>query len=296
MATCITQCPACGEQRLQPVVTLSERDAQARFLEYSRVKYGGLLDDWPNRLDVAIDRCGACGHCWYREQPSSAELAAMYQAGRFLLPIVAEQARQPTLPMQDEMRRLRRFAPAARTLLDYGSGFGRWARAAALEGFAVTAYEPAVSRGTETEKIEFEVVTDIERLAGRRFDVVNVEQVLEHTPDPAAELRRIAALCSPRTWLRVTVPNILRPPEGPTLWEVWPYDGKRAHIMAPFEHLHGFTPKSLRALVKRVGLCVVPGRAMLRAFPLRGLRDCTRWWLPAVDQTFVLLRLPTPRR
>lgn len=288
-------CPACGRHDPYAVVELNEK-SRARFDAFSAIKYGGLMRTWPQRLQIAIDHCNGCGHCWYRFQPTADDLAQMYAAARPLHGDGAAPAREPTAAMRHEMRRIRRLVPAAQTLLDYGSGFGRWARAAALEGFSVTAYEPAVSRGAEAAAIEFEVVADIEQLVGRQFDVINVEQVLEHVPDPAAELRRITMFCGPHTWIRVTVPNILRPPEGSLLWDVWPYDGKRAHIMAPFEHLHGFTPASLRALVERAGLRAVPGWKILHAFPMRGLRDCARFWIPCVDQTFVLLRVPSHSR
>jgi len=55
------------------------------MLEFSRVKYGGYLDEWMGMLTIAIDRCSACGHHWYREQPDRDSLSAMYAAGRFLL-------------------------------------------------------------------------------------------------------------------------------------------------------------------------------------------------------------------
>ena len=53
--------------------------------------------------------------------------------------------------------------------------------------------------------------------------------------------------------MRITVSNILRCIEGEKIWEEWPFDGTRAHTMAPFEHLHGFVPCSLSNLIERAG-------------------------------------------
>src|SRR5688572_22233033 len=152
------------------------------------------------------------------------------------------------------LRQLKRLAvrKTAPRFLDFGSGFGRWARAAAEIGFDVHAYEPSKVRGNE-ESPPFTLVHDLSELGSRKFDVVNIEQVLEHAADPLATLRAVRVVCIPEAIVRITVPNILRSPEGKHLWEEWPFDGRRPHTMAPFEHLHGFTPHSLECLVERAG-------------------------------------------
>lgn len=284
----IDRCPACGSTRVEPVVEMNADSAQ-RFLEFSKIKYDGLMDSWLNRMSVAIDRCPECGHHWYRDQPALEALSEMYSRGRSLLPSVGGPSRSPTTFMLIEMRRLKKITSRGRRLLDYGSGFGRWARAGVIEGFDVTGYEPSSSRGSEPGNLEFELVHDLERLSGCCFDAVNLEQVLEHVPDPLEEMRRIRRMCMAHSVVRVTVPNIKRSEEGERLWPTWPYDGTRVHTMAPFEHLHGFTPLSLRTLCRRAGFLVVPGWRFIYAFPSRGARAVLRRWIPSVDQTFVIL-------
>jgi SAM-dependent methyltransferase len=157
--------------------------------------------------------------------------------------------------MRIEMRRLRNFVNRnvnSANLLDFGSGLGRWSRAAMLEGFTVTAYEPSVERGSE-EGAPFELVHSIEDLQNRKFDAIQLEQVLEHVPDPLTTLKQLLELCKPHTIIRITVPNLLRDQDAGKVWSTWPFDGEKPHFLAPFEHLHGFTPNSLDRLLRRAG-------------------------------------------
>jgi SAM-dependent methyltransferase len=190
------------------------------------------------------------------------------------------------------MARLRRLVQnrAEPKLLDYGSGFGRWARAAVREGFSVTAFEPSAVRAKEKKEVEFEVVHDLSVLQGRTFDVVNVEQVLEHIPDPVSALRAMRCLGNEETIFRFTDPNILRPSEGRKIWEVWPFHAVHAHTLAPFEHLHGFTPKSLGLALERSGFKSVEASALWKHCPLRQVRFLSSFLFPCLGQTLFLAR------
>jgi hypothetical protein len=285
----LNECPVCGG--VGYLVVQAGGDARERFAAYSRVKYGGLMDTWLEQLELAIDRCTTCGHYWYRQQPDGAQLQAMYDAGRPLKPDSVT-SREPTSQMVEEMRRLHRVAGGEPdlSLLDYGSGFGRWARAATLVGFRVTAYEPSHSRGKEEDEVAFLWESNPKALTGRTFDIINIEQVLEHVSDPLAVMSSIRQMCSSQTLVRVTVPNIDRCHEGRRIWEVWPFDGRKPHTMAPFEHLHGFTYSSLRRLAQRTGFSPLPGSRCWREYPIPTARALLGSVLPRFGQTFLILR------
>ena len=286
----IEQCPACGG-RARTTVVRADRERRERFVAYSQLKYGGIMDRWLDDIDLTIVRCVTCGHHWYSQQPDPNQLLAMYNASRSFFGDVPL-SREPTDEMRRQMQSLRRFCPATARpfLLDYGSGYGRWARAACSEGFEVYAYEPSAARGRESDA-PFTVVHRIEELAPRKFDIVNLEQVLEHVPDPLQVLLEIKRLCEPHAIVRITVPNLLRCHEGRSIWQDWPFNGKRVHTMAPFEHLHGFTPLSLQRVVTRAGLRPLPPMATLRSnvmLPIRSLAG--RIW-PQLGHTLVLARV-----
>lgn len=290
----VDSCPACASASFGRQVTIDNEERASRFRKFSQLKYGGLFDDWVDELQPEIVSCGACGHHWYRRQPSAEQLSLMYANGRPLQN--ATVSREPSAEMLVEMKRLRQLSrKQAPTLLDFGSGFGRWARAAARAGFDVHAYEPSQARGAESVD-EFQLVHDLSEIEGMRFDVINLEQVLEHVPDPLQTLEQIKAYFAGGTILRVRVPNIARPPEGAAVWQDWPHDGTtRVHIMAPFEHLHGFTPASLKALARRAGFDVVSGWRLARSYPVNWLRDAAEPLRPGWGSTFALLTIPDRR-
>jgi SAM-dependent methyltransferase len=263
----VDRCPICSTGSPIVVAELDSR-SRSRFLEYSQRKYGGLIDRWAEDIPPKVVRCVRCTHYWYRNQPEPEELAAMYAAARGMRRGNLAPLREAAPPMIAEMRRFRRLFVAGErpTLLDYGSGHGRWARAAVTAGFAVTAFEPSVERGAESD-VPFELVHDMREMGARRFDAVQLEQVLEHVPDPLAVLREVRRYCGPDTLLRVTVPNATRAPEGRAIWRVWPFDGDQPHTLAPFEHLHGFTPESLRVLLARAGYTPLSPRLIWTKWP-----------------------------
>lgn len=281
------RCPACESERYARRVAIDD-SSRKRYRNFSEIKYGGLLNGWMEELQPEIVVCSDCGHHWYLRQPSPEQLSLMYANGRRLLSGAV--SREPTQEMLAEMRRLAKLIGKEQPrLLDFGSGFGRWARAAAQAGFCVHAYEPSEARGAESVE-EFTLVHDLSEIAGKSFDAINLEQVLEHVPDPMEILQIILAFCTADTVLRIRVPNILRPPEGTKVWADWPYDGKRVHAMAPFEHLHGFTPDSLLSLTKRAGYsCLGIGRMFAR-YPVSALRSMASHLIPSLGQTFVIAK------
>lgn len=281
----ILNCPACGSTETVLKADLND-ERRIRFAVFSQLKYSGLLESWLDEIPPVVLGCILCGHSWYRHQPDPEQLEQMYACARSLKPGVPIM-REPSVEMIKEMRRLHHLvgrSQVALTLLDYGSGYGRWARAAVKAGFRVTAFEPSVVRGGE-EQVPFELTHNFANIRGRYFDTIQIEQVLEHVPDPLNTLKQIRFFCTPQTVIRITVPNILRAPEGKNIWEFWPFDGKTPHILAPFEHLHGFTPQSLNYLLMRSGFKFVNCARSWRTYPIMQTRSIIDRIIPSLGST-----------
>lgn len=288
----LDRCPACGGGSCT-VVAVADEDSRRRFLRLSQVKYGGTMDRWMDELKLAVCCCNACRHHWYPEQPDPHHLLAMYDAAKPLFGEPGTRQRRPSPHMHREMKRLRRLVrcrDSAPALLDYGSGFGRWPRAAAQSGFRVTAFEPSLERGSEPDT-PFELVHELAVLHGRCFDAINVEQVLEHVSDPVGLLVSLRHFCHSSTVVRITVPNIDRSPEGDRLWSEWPFQGNRMHTLSPFEHLHGFTVESLRAVTARAGFAPLCGWRVWTTYPSYKIRAALGFRLRTLGQTQVLARV-----
>jgi SAM-dependent methyltransferase len=197
MQPCLySACPACGSKDRKTFTP--DATARSRFVDLSRAKYLGHMDRW--RLSLELGQCQICGHIWHLEQPDHESLTEMYAAGARRKPRPI-----PSIPPSAlrQMRRLRKLCAALQPrLLDYGSGAGAWIAAARLCGFDAVGYEPSADRARLPG-----AVNNIAALSGP-FDAVNLEQVLEHLPDPVGVLRDLRSLCGPHTLLRISVPNV----------------------------------------------------------------------------------------
>lgn len=284
----LTACPACGSERYRRHVELDDRSRQ-RFEDFTSRKYGELFHDWAERHDVAIAACLDCPHKWYIEIPDEKTLSDMYRVARPLNNRRGAKARQ-SAAMVKRMMSLRKLASGKNTLLDFGAGSCNWSRAAAAAGFSVTAFEPNDNRGAEQDD-GYEVVTDSAQLGGQMYALVHLEQVLEHLPHPYDVLRSLRARLHPDGILVARVPNVAKEERMSDVWDNWPFDGQRAHVMAPFEHLQGFTPRSLRIMVERAGYEPLPLRYLARHMPRHALARVTGRFADFAGQTQIIARL-----
>lgn len=252
----VTTCPVCENQ--QPVIVfIVDNLGKENFLKLSRKKYHGEMDGWETVLSLSVKHCGVCGHFWHADQPDQESLFRMYTAkaqGRSEKPAIsakhlaAIQRRSLTLYGLVRNKVSNGGIPK---LLEYGGGVGIWHEQFVKAGFSVTSYEPVSARADLSDDAENTIRT-LDRLSGKTFDVINLEQVLEHIPDPLTELRRIRNYCTPETILNISVPDFGVYAKQSAPWEDFPY-GRRTHLLSPFEHLHGFSAESLRLLVDRAG-------------------------------------------
>ena len=102
------------------------------------------------------------------------------------------------------------LAPGAR-LLDVGAGNGaavRALRAAGVDAHGIEPEERAVAAASAAGVTTVSVGTlEANPLEGEHWDVVRMNQVLEHVPDPVDALRRVRALLAPGGRAVIGVPN-----------------------------------------------------------------------------------------
>ncbi|MDC3278803.1 class I SAM-dependent methyltransferase [Litorivicinus sp.] len=281
-------CPACQSKNIAELLQLDSERLQ-RFSEYSLKFYGGLLDAWLGDIPPVVMRCDVCSHVFYGVIPSSDQLGEMYGSLRRSQGS-PDPARPPSQHMINEMKKLYSLSQlSSPTFLDYGAGYGRWSHAAAQVGFSVVSFEPHATRSTENTS--YPVIHERNKLNGRIFDFIWLEQVLEHVTDPLGVLCDIKSLMSPSTILSISVPNIERSAEGSDIWKTWPYDGTRSHTLAPFQHLHGFSQRSLFTLLHRAGFKPLQGINIWRFYTWHQLRVLMGALVPRLSTTRCYLTL-----
>jgi 2-polyprenyl-3-methyl-5-hydroxy-6-metoxy-1,4-benzoquinol methylase len=185
-----------------------------------------------------------------------------------------------------------RSAPEARTLLDVGAANGLLVEEAGRAGLDATGVEPSVRLAASARSRGLDVVAgvlDDGALAGRRFDVVTLVDVVEHVADPVALLRAAVHHTSPGGHVLVVTPDIASVPAR-VLRDRW-WHLRLAHVgyftrvtLADALLRAGLVPErwwrpgwvfEVGYLTERVGEYVPPARKLAHAASLRRVLDLT---------------------
>lgn len=198
--------------------------------------------------ELTMGRCSTCGHgvLLRGAAPPSTYDARYYETKR------SDGAGYDGYSAEREYRekkgrrlieRLQSLHPAARTLLEVGSGFG-FTRAAAeglgLRTTGVDVNPAAVS--TCRALYGFETITGTCRDVAGQFDIVLYQFVLEHIADVRAEVNDAFARCAPGGLVCVIVPSM-------DAVEREVFAAKYRSFRA--DHLHVFSRRSIEATLVR---------------------------------------------
>ena len=200
-------------------------------------------------------RCGTCGHF---VAVTSMDLAELY-AGEYVDAtysaegIARSYERIMALPPErsdnvQRVARIRERLGERGTVLDVGSGLGVFPARMRDAGWACTALDPdpravehaRAAAGVDAMCADFMVADDL-----GRFDLVTLNKVVEHVPEPVAMLARTREFLAPEGRVYVEAPDgeaAATDPDGPNREEFF------------IEHLHVFSMSSLSLLADRAGL------------------------------------------
>lgn len=280
------KCPAC--QSIAKDFLQLDKNRLTNFIEYSKKYYDGLLHSWLNELEPALMKCHKCGHTFYKNMPTENHLSKMYSSE--IRENLTDPARPPSQHMIEIMEKMYKLInKSAPVLLDYGAGYSRWSSAAAIAGFKVIAYEPHLTRTIQNNN--YILIVNQKELFKYRFDLIWLEQVLEHVKQPNNLLQDISKLMDKDTILRLTVPNIDRAKEGDAIWKELPYNGKSTHTLAPYQHLHGFTQESLFQLISCSGYRTYISKALMFTDLIYLIRLYIGKFIPKLSITKLYIKL-----
>jgi 2-polyprenyl-3-methyl-5-hydroxy-6-metoxy-1,4-benzoquinol methylase len=139
-------------------------------------------------------------------------------------------------------------APAG-SLLDFGCGGGQFMSRFARAGWEVRGVEPdPVAAATLRARSGYDIRSELDHVDDWRqtFDIVSLNHVIEHLPDPADTLRRLSTCLKPGGRFAIATPNASSLGRG--------LFGKHWRGLEPPRHFNVFTPKSLRATLESAGL------------------------------------------
>ncbi len=206
-----------------------------------------------------VVRCRACGLTYVNPRLPDADQVRLY----------SEQVISPTAyylrtQAQDERSFADRVALIERFhapghLLDLGCGPGAFSVAAQARGWITTGLDLNAESVARCKARGLDVILGSfphRALVGRRFDVIAMNDFLEHLPDPAEALRAVRELVAPGGVVFISTPDI-----GSLMARL---TGARWLHLKPNEHLVYFDRRTISALLERTGFRVEYVRAIGR--------------------------------
>ncbi len=169
--------------------------------------------------------------------------------------------KEPMVPVFEEyVRRISALLPTKGRLLDVGAATGFFVAIANLMGFTATGVELSSYAAAVGRQKGLEIVAGTLSDISGAFEVITMLDVIEHVPDPRAELTRAHALLVDGGVLVLNTPDI-----GSLYARLM---GKRWHLVVPPEHLFYFTRRNLSMLLVECGFEVVEVTTIGKSFTL----------------------------
>ena len=195
-----------------------------------------------------IVRCRACSLVYVNPRLTMRALAALYD-GQVISPTdyYLRTEREDARSFDARIRLIERHRPVG-SLLDLGCGPGTFSQAARARGWRTRGLDLNAASVERCRERGLDVVCGAfpnPALAGTTYDVVVMNDFLEHLTDPAGAVAAARELLAPGGVLFVTTPNI-----GAAIARL---SGPRWLHLKPNEHLVYFDPRTIRALLTRAG-------------------------------------------
>lgn len=214
-------------------------------------------------------RCSRCGLRWLSPRPSAEGYrrlysSEMYFGGTGASP--AEYRHEAQNRIGYWQARIRNVAGLARrsgqaiSFLDYGAATGEFVRVALDEGHTCVGMElSADARAIAKDRNGVSLLSPEEmgKISDERFDVIHMNHVLEHMPDPLAHLRWCATRLSPRGLLVLEVPQQFD--NDLDRLRRWVNAGGRRPTFDAYSlhHTYFLNPETMARLVQMAGFKVV---------------------------------------
>jgi len=232
--------------------------------------------DLVDKDDYILDECAGCKLIYQRLVPAGDLMSVIYDEFirpdaelRFLRERWSVQRCQRYLQqIVDLISMVDRRAQDVR-VLDFGMGFGEWAKVALALGCDVYGTEISPAKLAFAQSRGIKTLPE-DKLVPQSFDIINAEQVLEHIADPAECMSRLAQALKPGGVIKIGVPVKigLRHAISQLRVGVASWNERRLNPVAPLEHLNAFGAESMRELGRRNSLTIAKAAPTTCQIPL----------------------------
>jgi SAM-dependent methyltransferase len=250
-------CPHCGSARKAPLLEVPAEDIINSNWSYRPGAANAMKRSAEHRFPIV--QCKACDFIYAGLLPGAVFTDRLYDV---VIDSAAARAtnlsRGSLAQKMGDLSALFRVVPPGTEpirLLDYGCGFGPALEILRnLPGVNALGYETSAVRLRDLAKRGLSATGDISRVSKEGpFNVVLLDNVLEHLPNPRQTLRFVREVCAPAAVLYVSVPSI----SGKMISAQ--HEAIRCGALLqmdinPWEHLNYFDLKHLDSLLRDFGL------------------------------------------
>ncbi len=224
-------------------------------------------------------KCKSCGLVYFNPRPTKEALIQYYNSELGYASCLRETKEPKSFPSDYFNRSLGTAAKLTgkkESLLDVGSGYGNFTLYAKSQGWKdLHGVELSVEAADFVRKKGISISTGTLRDANypdEKFNLVNMDHVLEHVPDPSADLAEVARILKKGGITHVCVPNIS---------SFSFFIQRKRWVFKSFpNHLYYFSPSSLAKILSKVGLKVID----LKTTPMHSAnveeKILSSFWIP----------------
>lgn len=260
-----TRCPACHGTATQQLYACGYDDPALRdYLDRNYAAVGNGVDHTALQgARFLLMECTACALVYQQEIPDDALMERLYE--EWIDPQISFDRHEQQINTlryysdyaQEIMQILAHFGriPATVKVLDFGMGWGKWARMAQAFGCEVYGNELSPARIAYAAKHGINVLP-WEAIPAHQFDFINTEQVFEHLPEPLETLRYLQRALKPDGLLKISVPDgaDMKQRLAQMDWRA-PKGSKRSlNPVSPLEHINCFKRSTLCTMAAKAGL------------------------------------------
>ena len=265
-------CPACKSSRFIRLMSLPFLEPDIRdYLHSFYEKNGGTIDfAYLEGSSFTLNECLDCGLVYQEEIPGDELLMILYEQWIDPQTVFDRDEADHGLDFygyyaREVMQLVAYFkkSPSQLEFLDFGMGWGKWARMA--KAFGCASYGAEISeRRIEHARAHGIGVIGWDEIPERQFDFINTEQVFEHLPQPLDTLYHLVRALKVGGLLKISVPNgsdikrRLRVMD----WQAPKGTRNSLNSVSPLEHINCFGRAPLVRMAEISGLRPV-------RFPLR---------------------------
>ena len=259
-----TRCPSCHGTAVHELTRCHYEDPAIQgYLTTAYAAVGhGIEDEYLQGAIFILMECANCALVYQQQIPDDALMERLYEHWIDPQTVFARHQQTDTLAYHSrdaqEIMQVMAFLgkpPHALAFLDFGMGWGKWARMAKAFGCDAYGTELSPARIAYAQAHGVKVVSEAE-LATQQFDFINTEQVFEHLPDPLVTLQQLKRALKPTGLLKISVPDgaDLKRRLAVMDWHAPKGSKNSLNAVSPLEHINCFKRVTLKKMAACAGL------------------------------------------